>query len=104
MGKLILPEEKIAITLKFLATGEIFHSLMYQYRVHRVTIGEFVPVVCNTIYHCLKDKYLNIASTSEERESIEEETNNRWLFSSVFIAADGKRIVLFYQSGSGSEF
>ena len=30
MGKLILPEEKIAITLKFLATGEIFHSLMYQ--------------------------------------------------------------------------
>ena len=104
MGKLILPEEKIALTLKFLALGEIFHSLMYQYQVHRLTIGEFLPVVCNTIYHCLKDKYLNIASTSEERESIEEETNNRWLFSSVFIAADGKLIVLFYQSGSGSEF
>ena len=104
MGKLILPEEKVAITLKFLATGEIFYSLMYQYWVHRLTVGEFLPVVCNTIYHCLKDKYLNIASTSEERESIEEETNNRWLFSSAFIAAEGKLIVLFYQSGSGSEF
>ena len=95
MRKPISPEEKIAITLRFLATGQTLHSLMYQYRVYRVAIGEFVPEVCNTIYHCLKD---------EERESIKEENNNRWLFSSAFVAADGKRIVLFYQSGSGSEF
>ena len=56
MRKPISPEEKIAITLRFLGTGEIFHSLMYQYGVHGVIIGEFVPEVCNTIYQRLKDK------------------------------------------------
>ena len=104
MRKPISPEEKIAITLRFLGTGEIFHSLMYQYGVHGVIIGEFVPEVCNTIYQRLKDKQPNIPSTSEEWESIEEETNNRWLFSIPFVAADERSIALFYQNGSGSEF
>ena len=42
MPKPISPEEKIAITLRFLATGEAFYSLMYQFRIHRVTIGKSV--------------------------------------------------------------
>ena len=72
----ISPEEKIDVTLRFLATGETFHSLMYQFRVRRVTIGKFVPEVCKAIYHCLKDEYLKIPSTTEEWESIAEETYN----------------------------
>ena len=98
--KAISPEE----TETFLATGEIFHSLMYQYQVHRVTIGEFIPEVFNTIYHCLKGKYLNIPCTTEEWESIAEETYNRWHFPNPFEAADEKHIALVYPNGSGSEF
>ena len=51
MCRPISPEEKIAITLRFLATGETFHSLIYQFRVHRVSMGKFVPEVCKVIYH-----------------------------------------------------
>ena len=43
MCRPISPEEKIGIIRRFLATGETFHSLMYQFQVHRVTIGKFVP-------------------------------------------------------------
>ena len=39
----ISPEEKLALTLRFLATGESYESLMYQFRIHRRTIGKFVP-------------------------------------------------------------
>ena len=66
MRKPITPEEKIAITLRFLGTVEPFHSFMYQFWVHRVTIGKFVPVVCKAVYHCLNDEYLKIPSTTEE--------------------------------------
>ena len=37
------PEIKIAITLRFLATGESYESLMYQFRVHSGTISKFIP-------------------------------------------------------------
>ena len=76
MHRPISPEEKIAITLRFLATGETFHSLIYQFRVHRVSMGKFVPEVCKAIYHCVKDGYLKIFSTTEEWDSIAEETNS----------------------------
>ena len=77
---------------------------MYQFQVHRVAIGKFVPEVCNAIYHFLKDEYLKIPSTTEEWESIAEETYNRWYFPKAFAAADGKHIALFHPRGSGSEF
>ena len=56
MPQPISPEEKIAITLRFLATGETFYDLMYQFRVHRVTIDKYVLEVYEAIYHCLKDE------------------------------------------------
>ena len=74
MRRLISPDEKIAITLRFVTIGETFHGLIYQYRVHRVSLGKFVPQVCKVIYHCLKDEYLKISLPIEEWESIAGET------------------------------
>ena len=65
MRQPISQEEKIAITLKLLARGETFYSLMYQFRVQRVAISKFAPEVCKVTYHCLKDEYLMIPSTAE---------------------------------------
>ena len=85
MRLLIFPEEKLAITLSFLATGETFHIPMYQFRVHRVTISK-----------CLKDEYFKIPSSEQELESIVDETYKRWHFPNVLAAADGKHIALFH--------
>ena len=41
------PEINIAITLRFLASGESYESLMYQFGVHSKAISKFIPVVCN---------------------------------------------------------
>ena len=103
MRKPISPEKIFAIILRFLATGETFHSLVYQFRIHRVAIGKFVPEVCKAIYHCLKDEFLRIPSTADKWESIAEETYNRWHFPNGFAAADGKHIAFFHPRGSESE-
>ena len=58
-------EEKLAITLRYLATGETFESLMYQFRVHRTTIAAFIPEVCKAIYETLKEEYLKMPQNEE---------------------------------------
>ncbi|KAK9955975.1 hypothetical protein ABG768_015812 [Culter alburnus] len=42
--------ERLMITLRFLATGESFKSLSYQFRVGMYTIQQFVPETCVAIY------------------------------------------------------
>ena len=44
------PEIQLAITIRFLATGNSYRDLSMEFRVHQPTIGNFVPKVCQTIY------------------------------------------------------
>ena len=41
--KAVSPEEQIAITLCFMATGESYSSIMYQFRVSDSTISLMIP-------------------------------------------------------------
>ena len=100
----ISPEEKLAITLRYLATGETFQSLVYQFRVHRATIVKFIPEVCKAIYNCLKHEYLKVPSPVGEWETSADKTFDRWHFPNAFAAADEKHVALFHPNGSGSEF
>lgn len=47
-------EERVAITLRYLATGESYRSLDFAYRVSYSLISKFVPEVCEAIYIALK--------------------------------------------------
>ena len=66
MRKPITPEEKLAITLGFLATGESYKSLMYQYRVSDSAILKFVPVVCDVISKVFIDEFMRFPSTEND--------------------------------------
>lgn len=56
----ISAKDKLIITLRYLATGESFRSLMYNYRISESTISIFIPKVCQAIYEALKDDYLKV--------------------------------------------
>ena len=56
---------KFGITLRYLATGESFQSLMYQFRVHQTTISRFFPEVCGAIYRVLMDEFLSMPNHEE---------------------------------------
>ena len=66
----ITREEKLAVTLRFLASGESFQSLMYQFRISDKTISKFIPEVTVAIYDVLREEYLGFPDSEEKWERI----------------------------------
>lgn len=58
--KAIPPEERLAITLRFLATGDSFTSLQYLFRVSKQVISVIVPEVCEAIIQFLRS-YIKVS-------------------------------------------
>ncbi|GFX84345.1 DDE Tnp4 domain-containing protein [Trichonephila clavipes] len=56
MRNAIPAAERIALTLKYLTTGERQSSLSYQFRIAQNTMSGIIPAVCAAIYHHLGSK------------------------------------------------
>ena len=100
----ISAEEKLAITLRYLATRESLNSLKYQVRVHETTTGKFIIPVCEAMYNVLAPDYMKCPSSKEEWEYTIDQSNNRWQFPNCYAAADGKHIGITCPKNSGSQF
>ena len=55
----ICAEEKLALTLRFLATGESFSSLSFQFRISKSAVAYIVKRVCESIVKCLLHIYMS---------------------------------------------
>lgn len=53
--KAIPVREKLAVTLRFLATGDSYTSLSYLFKMSKSTISLFVPEVCEALIDLLKE-------------------------------------------------
>lgn len=62
MRKAITPSERLAVTLRFLATGDSYKSLSLLFRIAACTISIIVPEVCDAIYSVLKERYMQVCS------------------------------------------
>ncbi|KAK7156966.1 hypothetical protein R3I94_006883 [Phoxinus phoxinus] len=62
----ISAKERLVLTLRFLATGESFTSLNFQFRVGKSTISLIVTETCEALYRALSKDYLKTPTTEEE--------------------------------------
>lgn len=60
MRQAITAKTKLAITLRYLASGDSYRSLEYLTRVSRKTILKFIPEVLQAIYDALQPNYLKV--------------------------------------------
>lgn len=47
--------ERLAVTLRFLASGDSYQSLSYLFKMSKQSISNIVPEVCEALIDCLKD-------------------------------------------------
>nr|CAH7732404.1 unnamed protein product [Callosobruchus chinensis] len=97
MRRAITPKERLIITLRYLATGDSYRSLMYLFRVPANTISLIIPEVCQAIYDVLKDKFLKA-----NWDNIADDFMQKWNFPNCVGAIDGKHVNLKAPANSGS--
>lgn len=95
---------RLALTLRFLATGDSYKSHEYSFRVAANTIGKIVATTCEALYTVLKNDYFRCPRTKEEWLEVADGFMQRWQFPHTCGALDGKHIVLRKPANSGSIF
>ncbi|XP_030271800.1 protein ALP1-like [Sparus aurata] len=95
-------EERLTVTLRYLATGGSFRSLSQHFRMGMSTIRQFIPETCSAIYQVLKEKYLKCPDTVEGWQQVAEGFQTRWNFPNCLGALDGKHVSIRPTPGRGS--
>ena len=93
--------EKLALTIRYLATGESYTSLSCQFRVGRSTISKFIPEVCRAIQDEFTREYLKCPTTPDQWKELEREFRIRNVPHALG-ALDGKHVALKKPKNTGA--
>ena len=104
MRNAISPSEQLAVTLRFLATGESYTSLQYQFWINKATLSQIIPRVCEAISETILHEYIKCPTSVEEWEQIASEFWMKWQLPNCLGAIDGKHVRILHPSGSGSDY
>jgi len=88
---------------RYLATGNSFISLHYEYLLGATTVREIVRDTCDAVWECLKPVYMS-ARDKNDWVRTDNEFYERTNFPNCIGAADGKHIRIRKPNESGSHF
>ncbi|XP_014242917.1 protein ALP1-like [Cimex lectularius] len=95
--------ERLAVTLRYLATGDSHQTIAFSFRLGRSTVSKIVREVCREIWNALQPIYLP-APTTQLWKKAEEGFSSLWGFPNCIGSIDGKHIKLKCPKKSGSKF
>ena len=93
---------RLAITLRFLATGDSYRTLAYAFLVAPNTISSIVPETCRAIVAVLGDEVLKMPNTPEGWREVAKGFEDRWNLPHCIGAIDGKHIRIRNPAHAGS--
>ena len=100
----VSPGVKLAVTLRYLPTGDSYTTLQYAFREASLTIEKFVPEVCDAITRAYQDQVMWCPTLLEDGLLVESVFRWRWNFPHALGALDGRHIQIRYLQGGGSLF
>ena len=104
MRRPLEPGLKVALTLRYLASGNDYHSLMYGFRVPHNSISIVLREVCQAIIAEYAQEVMPCPVTEEEWRPVEEKFRNRWNFPHAVGAIDWKHIRITCPANEGSTY
>ncbi|CAH2003188.1 unnamed protein product [Acanthoscelides obtectus] len=100
----ISPEERLAATLRFLATGRSLQDLKFSTGIGASTLCDLIPETSRAIYESFKDEYMKFPTSKEEWIDIARGFENKWQFINCGGALDGKHIRIVPPPHSGAQY
>ena len=104
MRDAIEPGLRLAITLRYLATGDSYQSAEYGFRVAANTISGIVPETCEAIINEYMDEFIPCPNTPEAWMHVAEDFSMKWQFHNCLGAIDGKHVAIKCPANGGSTF
>ena len=89
--KSISASERLALTLRILATGDSQQTLSYSFRIGKATVSKTVSETCEAIYSALKE-YLSYTKCEDDWLHISEQFEEIWNMLHTIGCIDGKHI------------
>ncbi|XP_046384595.1 uncharacterized protein LOC124154737 isoform X2 [Ischnura elegans] len=88
MRQCIPARKRLAVTLRFLATGETFKSLSFSTRIAHNTLSKIIPEVLQVIIDSMRE-YIKIPTTPEEWKEVSRGYEEQWNFPHCLGSVDG---------------
>lgn len=85
-------QEKVAVTLRFLATGNSYRSLELLFLISSKTISKIIVEVCDSIIDLMGPQFMKLPATETEWLKIASEFQNKRGLPHCLGALDGKHI------------
>ncbi|KAF0713547.1 putative nuclease HARBI1, partial [Aphis craccivora] len=101
--KAIPANERLLVTLRYLASGDSFHSLAYLFKFSKQVISNIIPQVCEALIEVLSE-YIQMPQTPEKWLNVSKRFFDQWNFPNCLGSMDGKYVVLQAPIHSGTEF
>ena len=102
--KAIPAEQRLMLTLRFLASGDSQISLHFQFRMGRKTVSRIIAETTYAIYTVLTREYMKVPNSSAQWKKIADDFEKIWNFPHVLGALDGKHVRIQAPNHSGSLF
>ena len=98
----ITPAETLALTIRYLATGNSQISLSFNFRLGKSTVCHILRETCEVLWNTLMPLYVKAPSTEREWKGVSDQFEHMWNFPHCMGAIDGKDIVVQAPPNSGS--
>ncbi|XP_069829041.1 uncharacterized protein [Dendropsophus ebraccatus] len=102
MRQAIPAEQRLAATLRFLATGRSLKDLRFTTAISQPMLSRIIPETCRAIVLALKDEYLKFPKSPEEWKIKAQGFEEQWQFPNCGGSIDGKHIRISQPPNSGS--
>ena len=86
--------ERLAICLRYLATGDSQQSQSFSFRMGRTTVCNIIHETCQATWDALCTDYVKVPSSEEEWKGIAEGFQSEWNIPQCIGAIDGKHVCI----------
>ena len=100
----ISPRERLAVTLRFLVTGDSMQTISFSFRLGHSTVSYIIENTCDALWEVLSPEFVCVPKSSEEWKRISDGFESVWNFPHCVGAIDGKHILMQAPANAGSQY